>query len=229
MLRLLAGSHLIVGRGLYTHHGIYVGHDQVIHYSGMVSGINKGCVELTSREVFAQGKSITVKTYRKIPFTGPEICQRAKSKVGENKYNILLNNCEHFATWCVTGEHSSEQANAAIAQTSDDLAAQLIAKKTAKKVAGPVIRHLTAKGSSAAAGNLISGQVARTLASQTTRSVVARVAAQGATGLAVSGGAGGLTASIAGGSVVATAVVSAAVVGVCTTYVVSKIWDIFTD
>ncbi|WP_371877863.1 lecithin retinol acyltransferase family protein [Pseudomonas chlororaphis] len=35
MPTFLAGSHLIVGRGIYTHHGIYVGYDQVIHYSGM--------------------------------------------------------------------------------------------------------------------------------------------------------------------------------------------------
>ncbi|TPG83737.1 lecithin retinol acyltransferase family protein [Pseudomonas mandelii] len=34
MPTLPAGSHLIVGRGLYTHHGIYVGQDHVIHYSG---------------------------------------------------------------------------------------------------------------------------------------------------------------------------------------------------
>lgn len=234
MSTLLAGSHLIVGRGIYTHHGIYVGHDQVIHYSGMASGISKGCVELTSLEVFSQGKTIKVKTYRKSPFTGPQICERAKSKIGENRYNILFNNCEHFATWCVTGKHSSEQANAAITRTSDALVAQLIAKKTAEKVTGPVVRHLITKGSTAAAGNLISGQVARTIANQTTRSVMTRAVARGATGFAVSGGAGGLTTvglgmvGIAGGSVV-TPVVVAAAVGVCTTYVVSKIWDIFTD
>ncbi|MDR7283171.1 hypothetical protein J2X84_001995 [Pseudomonas corrugata] len=234
MSTLLAGSHLIVGRALYTHHGIYVGHDQVIHYSGMASGINKGCVELTSVEVFSQGKTIKVKTYRKSPFTGAQICRRAKSKLGENRYNILFNNCEHFATWCVTGEHSSEQANAAITRTSEALVAQLIAKKTAEKVAGPVVRSLITNGSTAVAGKVISGQVARTLASQTTSSVVARVAAQGATGFAVSGGAGGLTTvgigmvSIAGGSVVIPLVVAGAV-GVCTTYVVGKVWDIFTD
>lgn len=234
MPALSAGSHLIVGRGLYTHHGIYVGQDQVIHYSGMASGISKGCVELTSLEEFSQGKTIKVKDYQKTPFTGHQICERAKSKIGESRYNILFNNCEHFATWCVTGEHYSEQANAAISHTGNALAAQLFAKKTVKKVAGPVVRHLTAKGASSAEGNLISGQVARTIASQTTRSVVTRAVTRSATGFAVSGGAGGLTTvglgmvGIAGGSVV-TPVVVAAAVGVCTTYVVSKIWDIFTD
>jgi hypothetical protein len=31
----LAGSHLIVSRGLYTRRGIYVEHDQVIQYFGI--------------------------------------------------------------------------------------------------------------------------------------------------------------------------------------------------
>jgi hypothetical protein len=30
-------------------------------------------------------------------------------------YNILVNNCEHFATWCVTGEAESIQVNKALA------------------------------------------------------------------------------------------------------------------
>jgi len=35
MPRFLAGSHLVVGRGLYTRHGIFVEHDQVIQYFGI--------------------------------------------------------------------------------------------------------------------------------------------------------------------------------------------------
>ncbi|HEX9027265.1 MAG TPA: lecithin retinol acyltransferase family protein, partial [Clostridium sp.] len=25
---------------------------------------------------------------------------RFKSKLGENEYNLIVNNCEHFAIWC---------------------------------------------------------------------------------------------------------------------------------
>ena len=31
------------------------------------------------------------------------------SRIGEQKYNLLFNNCEHFANWCKTGRHRSLQ------------------------------------------------------------------------------------------------------------------------
>jgi hypothetical protein len=37
------------------------------------------------------------------------VIQRAKSRLGETKYDLFFNNCEHFATWCKTGLHDSEQ------------------------------------------------------------------------------------------------------------------------
>lgn len=36
------GDHLKSSRGLYTHHGIYVGDGNVIHYSGLSDGIQSG-------------------------------------------------------------------------------------------------------------------------------------------------------------------------------------------
>ena len=38
-----------------------------------------------------------------------EVLDRAKSKLGERKYGPLHNNCEHFATWCKTGEENCSQ------------------------------------------------------------------------------------------------------------------------
>ncbi len=40
-----------------------------------------------------------------------ETVARAKSKLGENKYNLALNNCEHFAIWCKTGIYKSTQVD----------------------------------------------------------------------------------------------------------------------
>lgn len=37
------------------------------------------------------------------------VIQRAESRLGENAYDLFDNNCEHFATWCKTGIHISEQ------------------------------------------------------------------------------------------------------------------------
>ncbi len=35
--------------------------------------------------------------------------KRARSRLGEKEYNLLLNNCEHFAIWCKTGLSKSYQ------------------------------------------------------------------------------------------------------------------------
>lgn len=42
-------------------------------------------------------------------FTAEETIRRAKERLGEEKYNLVTNNCEHFAMWCKTGESVSSQ------------------------------------------------------------------------------------------------------------------------
>lgn len=42
---------------------------------------------------------------------GVEVARRARSRLGENRYNLLTNNCEHFCEWCVRGEHRSYQVD----------------------------------------------------------------------------------------------------------------------
>jgi hypothetical protein len=35
--------------------------------------------------------------------------RRARSRLGENRYRLLRNNCEHFCEWCLQDEHRSYQ------------------------------------------------------------------------------------------------------------------------
>jgi hypothetical protein len=42
-------------------------------------------------------------------FSDEETVQRALSRLGEKKYNLVTNNCEHFAIWCKTGVEESVQ------------------------------------------------------------------------------------------------------------------------
>lgn len=42
-------------------------------------------------------------------YSGEETVQRARKKIGETSYNLVLNNCEHFAIWCKTGISQSRQ------------------------------------------------------------------------------------------------------------------------
>lgn len=42
--------------------------------------------------------------------TPDEVVKRARSRCGEKKYHFMMNNCEHFAVFCKTGIHESEQS-----------------------------------------------------------------------------------------------------------------------
>lgn len=42
-------------------------------------------------------------------YSPKETVERALSRVGERKYNLVTNNCEHFAVWCKTGVQESFQ------------------------------------------------------------------------------------------------------------------------
>lgn len=45
-------------------------------------------------------------------FTPEETIRRAKSRLGETNYNLITNNCEHYAIWCKTGIKESHQVDA---------------------------------------------------------------------------------------------------------------------
>lgn len=116
------GSHLFSCRRLYWHHGIYVGNQKVVHYSGLRHGIrdllkgNKGCpVEEVSLTEFANGNGYSIKLHPNPKHNGEQVAARARSKVGENHYCVFANNCEHFCEWCINGDHHSEQVKLAVA------------------------------------------------------------------------------------------------------------------
>jgi len=103
------GTHVVTDRPLYAHHGIYVGDGRVVHYAGLSNGWQSGPVEEVSLEQFANGERVFAFVHSSRSFSNPEIVARARSRVGENMYHILRNNCEHFCEWCVTGRRRSWQ------------------------------------------------------------------------------------------------------------------------
>ena len=50
-------------------------------------------------------------TYGYHLYSPEETVARARSRLGETSYNLLTNNCEHFAIWCKTGVSESLQVN----------------------------------------------------------------------------------------------------------------------
>lgn len=105
-------AHVITLRGCYTHHGIYVGGGRVVHYPGLVRFGWSGPVEEISLTEFASGRPVWVRPCISPPFEPKDVVARARSRLGENRYRLLSNNCEHFCEWCVRGEHRSQQVEA---------------------------------------------------------------------------------------------------------------------
>ncbi len=103
------GSHLVTPRRGFSHHGIYVGRGNVVHYYSAVRGFSRGPVEEVSLARFALGRAIWVRIHAAPRFDGAEVARRARSRVGEYRYRLLSNNCEHFCEWCLQEEQRSYQ------------------------------------------------------------------------------------------------------------------------
>jgi hypothetical protein len=110
------GSHLVTPRRGYLHHGIYVGDGKVVHYAGLASGLHRGPVEEVPLARFTRGRPLWVKSHAASNFECREVIERARSRVGEDCYRLLTNNCEHFCEWCLRGEPRSYQVEALLAR-----------------------------------------------------------------------------------------------------------------
>jgi hypothetical protein len=103
---LAAADHLQTPRqhGLFLHHGIDLGDGSVAHY-------------LEGREIlrspvaeFSRDEPVAVVAYAEGTCSPAGVTlRRAMGRLGEQNYNLLFNNCEHFAHWCKTGRHRSAQ------------------------------------------------------------------------------------------------------------------------
>lgn len=107
------GDHIYVRRLLYSHHGIYAGDGNVIHYTGEEKEKKDPLVRETNMEDFLKGGKLKRRDYkRRLPPS--ETLSLAKEYLSNNGYSITLNNCEHFATYCATGKKKSKQVRKAI-------------------------------------------------------------------------------------------------------------------
>ena len=103
---MAAADHLEVPRqhGLFNHHGIDLGDGTVAHY------LEGREILRSPLEEFSQGQPLQVINHPEASPVGVTL-RRAMGRLGEQDYNLLFNNCEHFATWCKTGRHRSEQVD----------------------------------------------------------------------------------------------------------------------
>lgn len=117
------GDHIYVQLGpLTTHHGIDLGDGTVVHWCSGESGKKqhlgdmlrrkvRAQIRQTSLEDFCDGQPFRVREYESC-FEPDEVVQRALQRLHERDYDVVWNNCEHFATWCKTGDARSAQVEA---------------------------------------------------------------------------------------------------------------------
>ncbi|CAG8584352.1 9111_t:CDS:1 [Paraglomus brasilianum] len=102
--------------GVAHHYAIYLGNGEVVHISRSEKEKSKGefgARKGTWKEFIKNEKEIEI-NHPFIPFKKPDLIQRhieiaLNAKYGKGKYELLGNNCEHFATMCVYGLGMSRQ------------------------------------------------------------------------------------------------------------------------
>ncbi len=113
------GDHVFVVRrpqGLpvwYLHHGIFDANDgSVIHFAGEPGATKRTArVRRDTAQRFARGAPVVSFPHRGVRVYPPEeVVRRAALQIGQGGYDLLWNNCEHFATWAKTGVPRSVQA-----------------------------------------------------------------------------------------------------------------------
>lgn len=113
-------DHLRAGHPGTPHHdGIYLGNGYVVHLRGASKADAR--VRIDPLAVFAADRPVTVRAYAG-NHDPNAIIARAMSHLGSGNYHLLFNNCQHFARWCATGDHVSEQVDAAVATTGTAVA-----------------------------------------------------------------------------------------------------------
>lgn len=134
---LRTGDVIGVSRGVYEHYAIYAGKGRVIHYAGNTSDFNGRITihEAAFEEFIKKSTDFFIVSFEgkypvkihastkfiaggyfdcceinwKKKYSPEKTLKRANSRIGENKYSIITNNCEHFALWCKTGNAESTQ------------------------------------------------------------------------------------------------------------------------
>lgn len=122
MIRALApgeippvGAHLVTPWFGFTHHGIHVGGGSVVHYGALMYDIIRKPVEEVSLAQFALGRPVFVVQHAEDCLRDDDVVRRARSRLGEKRYRLLTNNCEHFVEWCLHDAPRSFQAETALA------------------------------------------------------------------------------------------------------------------
>jgi Lecithin retinol acyltransferase len=96
-------SRAALGLFPYTHFGVEMQSGGICENS-LLAGIR-----IVSLADFTRGRTIRVQNPDATPEERARAVKRAESRIGERRYSLTANNCEHFANWCATGVAVSHQ------------------------------------------------------------------------------------------------------------------------
>ena len=92
--------------------GYYEGYPKVLHYYGnpymypslfskMSCEIRFDSINTLMRAAAAMETQLYVQRHINPKYSGDEAVQRVIKRLGENQYNLFLNNCEHLVNWAI--------------------------------------------------------------------------------------------------------------------------------
>ena len=197
------GDHLVTPRTGYTHHGLYIGNQEVVHYAGKL-GSDSGRIAKVTLAEFCEGASCRVRDYPLRVYGRKESIERACQRLGECDYNVVFNNCEQFVAWCIMGIGYSEQINTVVSAAIETKAL------------------METQGTQAVASYVAQSTLAENAKQQIATAIVPTSAAL-VTGSAISGGTVALASGLSIASVTPLAVPIAA--GAIVGYGVKKLID----
>ena len=114
------GDMVRVRIGSIYHFGVCVGSDEIIQFGlapSLRADIPDSEIEVVSSDTdtFLAGGELEVAEFdaneKQKHRSFEDIAEYARSRLGTRGYNIIYNNCEHFANECVSGEHICSQTD----------------------------------------------------------------------------------------------------------------------
>lgn len=112
------GDMIRISFGNFYHYGIFVSEDEIIQFGlppfeGLLNRKNEDIeVCVSDIDTFSRGRIVEVasieKSKKEKRLSPKKTVKRARACLGEKGYDILHNNCEHFARYCYLGEKKCE-------------------------------------------------------------------------------------------------------------------------
>ena len=118
-----------------------------MHYKGAVREKQDPAVILSDIDTFLNNGKLRLRAYKKrLPHS--QTVDIARAHLKKKGYSLVFNNCEHFATYCVTGRKKSRQVRrllGSMATLSLAVTGLIIQKKAGARKQTPPAPRKTAK------------------------------------------------------------------------------------